>query len=157
MATYFFVLRLIQFSQVAVKYGGVGHHLQAVPPEVRLYSVKTCFIAAPILYSITAALPKLAILATYLKIFVDKFSRICCHITGLIIILTAIANVLDTIFQCIPMSYLWDKSDPNGHCINLELHYRYGSLPNIVTDCLCLCSLFPSFGSSVCLGRWSLV
>ena len=124
--------------EVAIRNGGVGYHIDVVSPSERLYWAKSSLIAAPVVYSVAVAFPKLAILAIYLKVFVDKFSRLCCYGTAAIIVLTAVVNIPTTIWQCSPVEYLWDKSDPKGWCFDLVLHFRYGSLPNIVTDVIML-------------------
>lgn len=127
---------LILILKVAVQHGGVGHHIEAVAqtPEKIAYWYKTCLIATPVIYVIAAALPKAAILAVYLRIFVDKFSRISCYILVGIVVVNTIANIPALIWKCDPISYGWNPTTPGGSCGDTESRLRYGSLANIVTD-----------------------
>ncbi|KAF4636426.1 hypothetical protein G7Y89_g1666 [Cudoniella acicularis] len=122
---------------IDVQYGGVGYHIVAVSPTKIPLFMKCTFIAGPVQYSIAATLPKLAILALYLKIFRAKYSRVGCYITGAVLILTCVVNIPTLIWQCSPLSYLWEQyasTSIQGHCFNSRAHFLYGSLPNIVTD-----------------------
>ncbi|OAG06095.1 uncharacterized protein CC84DRAFT_1044209, partial [Paraphaeosphaeria sporulosa] len=121
-------------SIYAVKRGGVGRHLQYVPKEQRIEWLKSVYVAAPSLYIISAVLPKLAVISMYLKIFQSKFSRACCWVVVFVLVATPLACVPVIICQCRPLEYLWNKTIPGGHCVNQALMFRYGSLPNIITD-----------------------
>ena len=90
--------------------------------------------AVEILYSLAVALPKLSILALYLRIFTDKRYRISTWVLAAIISGTAVAVSLTAIFQCSPVLYAWDKSIPGGSCINVAAFYVYCSVPNVITD-----------------------
>ena len=90
--------------------------------------------ALVILYSLAVAFPKLSVLALYLRIFTEKPYRISTWELAAIISATAIAVSLTTVFQCSPVSYAWDKSIPDGICIDVNLFFVYCSIPNIITD-----------------------
>jgi len=103
------------------------------------YWGRTCLVAVPILYAVAATIPKFVILAVYLRIFVDKQSRIVCYIVGAVLMSAVIVNVALSIWQCSPVAYAWDKTIPGGHCSNnVQAHIRWGSLPNIITDVVML-------------------
>lgn len=91
------------------------------------------FYAIPILYSFAVSFPKLSILMLYLRIFVDKFSKIMCWIIFFVISASCIANVFSSAFQCGNTPTAAWHSGP-GTCSNIQAHLTYGSLPNIVTD-----------------------
>ncbi|EDO04437.1 hypothetical protein SS1G_06920 [Sclerotinia sclerotiorum 1980 UF-70] len=46
-----------------------------------------------------------------------------------------LALILCSLLQCAPLAYLWNKSGhPGGHCFDTGAFWRYGSLPNLITD-----------------------
>ena len=125
---------------VAVQHGGVGRHVQYVeqfPDKIR-YWYQSCLIAVPCLYMMGTALPKFVILAVYLEVFVDKYSRIACWILASIIGLNVVANIPPLVYKCDPISYGWDKSSPGGWCADAEPRLTYPSLANIFTDLVML-------------------
>ena len=125
-----------------MKHGGVGHHILALletAPGKLSYWGRTCLVAVPILYVVASTLPKLVILAVYLRIFVDKWSRIACYAIGAILTSACVINICLSIWQCSPVAFAWDKTIPGGHCRNdVQAHIRWGSFPNIITDVVML-------------------
>ena len=121
---------------VVVQHGGVGRHLQYVeqfPDKVASY-YKIGLIAIPVIYVISACLPKVSILAVYLRIFVEKWSRIACYVLMFMVIANVIGNIPPLIYKCDPISYGWDPTTPGGWCADIEPRVRYVSLINIITD-----------------------
>ncbi|CAD6594186.1 MAG: hypothetical protein ASARMPREDX12_008376 [Alectoria sarmentosa] len=135
---YLFCLGPCISSILAVKYGGVGHHIDAlmqVAPEKLYYWGRSCLIAIPVLYIVSTTLPKLVILTVYLRIFVHKWSRISCYVIGAVLVASCILNMILSIWQCSPPDYVWNKTIPNGFCRdNVQVHFRWGTFANIVTD-----------------------
>lgn len=86
-----------------------------------------------IFYGLCITFPKLAIIAVYLRIFVHKSVRQATWLTGLLIILTGLADLILCFAMCQPYEYNWDKTI-NGHCGNIMASYRFVSVPNIVSD-----------------------
>ena len=95
-------------------------------------------IALVILYSFAVAFSKLAILALYLRIFIEKRSRLVIWILAAIVAATPFAVSLATVFQCSPVRYAWDKDILRGTCIDAQKLYLYCGLPNIITDVVIL-------------------
>ena len=89
-------------------------------------------------YGIASAVPKLAVLDTYLKIFMSRWVRYALLATGFVIVTNAIVYIPTTIFQCAPVQSLWDHSIPNRKCNNIRLHYSLAGVPNILTDAVML-------------------
>jgi hypothetical protein len=118
----------------AVRYGGVGRHLQYVPKPERIQWLKSSYVAAPAVYIVSASLPKLAVICIYLQIFVDRASRICCWTIVSVLVLGPVITVPIVGLQCRPVAFLWNKTIPGGHCFNQAYMFRYGSVPNIITD-----------------------
>ena len=125
-------------SEVSVKHGAIGQHFDAVfqiAPEKLEYWGHSMLLASPILYGISSTLPKLVILAVYLRIFVQKWVRIGCHTIGATLLAAWIINLILFLCQCSPMDYVWNKTISHGYCRdNIQAHIRWGQLPNIVTD-----------------------
>jgi hypothetical protein len=119
-----------------VKYGGVGHHLDALeqtnPPLVTAYF--KYLLAVSFYYFAGVGIPKLAILAFYLRIFNTKLYRNLVYFLAFIVIATGIVCPIMALNLCRPFPFNWDRHIPGGSCYNESLFYRWGSLPNIVTD-----------------------
>lgn len=88
-----------------------------------------------IIYGLSIALSKCAILLLYVRVFTTckRLFTITACIVGLVIAATAIANTSLAIFQCRPQSFAWDKSIEGGTCIDVIAWARYIAIPNVVT------------------------
>ncbi|KAF2186602.1 hypothetical protein K469DRAFT_449835, partial [Zopfia rhizophila CBS 207.26] len=118
-----------------------GRHtdvIMSMYPELVPTFFKILYLAIPVLYVPAVTFPKLAILDMYLHIFVERWAKWTSYATGLVIILSCLVNIPVVIAQCIPIAYLWDKTIKGGKCHNIEAHFLYSSLPNIVTDVVML-------------------
>lgn len=116
-----------------LRYGGAGRHEVALEPAVMIRCVKLD-VAEEFIYNFSIALPKLAILCLYGRVFTTKPYRYAIYATGSIVVLTLIVGQICAIAICQPFSYMWDKSISNGHCGNISAVYRYISFPNLLTD-----------------------
>ena len=129
---------------MAVKHGALGQNIEAVlqmKPSPLPYFFKLVYIVIPIFYCLAVSFPKLAILDVYLHIFIDRFSRCACYITGLVIVLTVVVNVPTIIWQCSPVNFLWEQyvnQSAYGRCHNIHAHFLWGGFPNVVTDIVML-------------------
>jgi hypothetical protein len=113
--------------------GGLGHHIEVVTPS-EVVSFTKSKLALIYLYIAAVTLPKLAILALYLRLFKDRGYRYAAFaIAGILVISVGIAWVLSTVI-CTPFAYNWDTTIPGGKCLNKGLMYTMMSLPNIGTD-----------------------
>ena len=91
-------------------------------------------VAWLVLYGMSVALSKLAILLLYLRVFTTQrrgFTMVLI-LSGFVVIGTGIANTLATIFQCSPVAYAWDKTVGGGKCINILAFTRFMAIPNVV-------------------------
>lgn len=93
-------------------------------------------LASEILYIPATALPKVAILISYLRIFTDKSSRLAGYTVLCITFGYMIAFCLVFAFHCQPTAKSWNLALP-GHCI-LLLPYLWNSILNVATDCMVL-------------------
>lgn len=116
---------------------GSGKHTSAVPAaDLRHFTILTYYGMATI-YLCSVTFSKLAILDTYLHIFIDKFSRYAVYAVGSVVILSLVVNLPTVIAQCRPVSFLWDPV-PGGWCNDTHAHFTWASLPNILTDFMML-------------------
>ncbi|KAF7860817.1 hypothetical protein EAF04_008335 [Stromatinia cepivora] len=117
--------------------GGIGYHaiwLKTNHP-LALVTFAKLQIVMVILYSASVTFPKLSMLGLYLRIFVGKRELVTAYITMGIVSASFLALILCALLQCAPLAYLWDKAGhPDGHCFDTGAFWRYGSLPNLITD-----------------------
>lgn len=95
-------------------------------------------IATPMLYLAAVLFPKLAILAIYLRIFVERPYRAACYMVAGILTANWIGTTVAGFLMCIPFNYVWDRTIPGGHCFDINSYFRWASLANIVTDVVML-------------------
>ena len=74
-------------------------------------------MVASIFYCACIACIKASILYLYRRIFPQKWFRNALIATGSFNLMWFIAAFFGTIFQCVPISLLWDLETP-GYCIN---------------------------------------
>lgn len=91
-------------------------------------------IAWLVLYGVSVALSKLAILLLYLRVFTTQLRgfTIVLILVGLVVIGTGVANTFAVIFQCSPVPYAWDKTIEDGKCLNDLAFARFMAIPNVV-------------------------
>lgn len=77
---------------------------------------------------------KLSILCFYRRIFASRSVLIALIITGLGAIAWFLAQFLSVMFSCRPLAYFWDKTIPNGHCINENIFGYAITGASLLTD-----------------------
>lgn len=87
------------------------------------------------LYGTASPLVKFTVLALYWRIFPTTAMRRAVHLLGCMTAGWWVAIQLVTIFQCDPISKVWDI-ELRGHCINQLLFYAWNSVPNCALDFL---------------------
>ena len=90
--------------------------------------------ALPIIYTSAATLPKISVLFLYLRLFVDRISRICCFVLIGVLSLFTIVNIITTGVQCNPQAAAWTPALTAAHCADIQAHFVYTGLVNIATD-----------------------
>lgn len=98
-----------------------------------------------ILYGLSVALSKCAILLLYVRVFTTSNRTFTAgvYLMGFIVIATGIANTFVAIFQCSPIAYEWNKTIQGGKCIDEVAFARYMSIPNVVTGAIMLIMPLP--------------
>ncbi|KAI9035968.1 uncharacterized protein KD926_002580 [Aspergillus affinis] len=95
-------------------------------------------LAIAMLYLITVALPKFAILSMYFTIFrSSRIFRITCYITGGLVAANLIASCAVGFAICVPLKSFWDKSI-DGRCLDINEWFRWTRVVNILTDIILL-------------------
>lgn len=131
---------------VMVKIGGAGRHeayLMLQNPEAIRNYLKLMF-SVEFTYAISATFPKLAIVLLYLSIFVSKWARTVSRLTGVFIVAHLIVMVAGSFILCRPINFRWDRSRPNGTCIDIPSAYRYINIPNLVSDIILIALPIPT-------------
>ena len=120
---------------VLVKRAGVGWH---VPKAMMLFENVNerwakCLYAIYLFWAFATAIPRIAVVCLYLRIFHSRRMRVATWIVLSVIVAAMCANIFAGIFACWPVQYAWDKSIA-GKCFNIPLWFRLSPVPVIVTD-----------------------
>lgn len=89
------------------------------------------------MYKVVLMFTKVAVVCLYYRIFAQgsKPFRISCHIVNAWIVVTGMAFIIATLFQCTPIPLFWDKS-LTGWCYKNEPWWISYSIIQILTDFL---------------------
>ena len=79
---------------------------------------------------------KLSVLHLYISIFRKRDFRRACYVTIFISVLYYVGFILQVLLSCQPISYFWDKSDPNGWCVDLRTTWVVQASVNMAIDIL---------------------
>ncbi|KAL8704957.1 MAG: hypothetical protein Q9201_001903 [Fulgogasparrea decipioides] len=94
------------------------------------------FIAIEIVWNAATICVRVSMLLLYMRIFpVRKFHLICwanVGFNGLVFM----SIVLGTCLICTPITWSFDKSDPNGKCGDLQSFERYTAVMSLITDAI---------------------
>ena len=138
-----------------VEKAGTGRHaayvLQTDPDKLTLHLQG--IVIDEFLHPTAVAFPKLCVLILYLRIFTQKFERgIAWGLIGFIFA-AWLSFIVATSFQCVPLSYTWDKTIPGGHCFNSIAFAYSSSVPNVVTDVVAFLPIRTVIGLEISTGR----
>lgn len=119
-----------------VKYAGSGRHIalwvETEPSKIILFA--KFWLILEQFYAAAFTLPRLSILAMYMRIFTSRIYHIAVYILASIMLTFYVTCVFWGLFKCRPLAYTWDKSIPGGHCINVTEYCRWINFPNILID-----------------------
>ncbi|KAJ5723302.1 hypothetical protein N7488_001337 [Penicillium malachiteum] len=126
-----------------VKDGGVGRHLEALAMETPSREPKyfIWLLVVSTYYYSTVAIPKLAVLALYGRLWTVNPYRSIILILAAVITLTAVVSGIMCLNMCRPFKANWDTSI--GTCYNKQAFFLWASLPNIITDLIMLAMPVP--------------
>jgi hypothetical protein len=123
-----------------VRHTGAGRHTNLVlqeDPSILEKSLKAITVNE-FLHPAAVAFPKICVVLLFLRVFTNKYERIAAWSLIGIILATWFSFTAATLFQCMPIAYLWDKTIQGGQCIDFRVFATSTSVPNIVTDALVL-------------------
>ncbi|KAI4272273.1 MAG: hypothetical protein LQ337_005394 [Flavoplaca oasis] len=115
---------------------GSGRHLLAVGKYNVQQFLKLSY-AFQLLYGSAITAIKLSILLFYARLFpkesTSKTWRLCLYSLGVICIAFLVAGAPTTIFQCIPVSYMWTR-EGSARCINEQAFLYFAQAYMVATD-----------------------
>ena len=120
---------------VELSLGSIGCHFASVAatsPQAVKHWTQT-LILAPILHAAACALPKLGILALFLRIFCQKKYRVSCFALMSLVVALAMANIIAGASDCMPLAILWNRIE-HGHCATVIKYFQWSTLPDVAVD-----------------------
>ncbi|OBT42483.1 hypothetical protein VE00_07929 [Pseudogymnoascus sp. WSF 3629] len=127
---------------VQFEHNGFGEHVWKIQ-IVMISKLLYWFYICEVFYVVTTNLVKFSILAFYLKVFPARPFRLHCWAIMCLILASTIAFLFTTIFQCNPVSFVWNKNIPGGRCINFNAVTWTNAAFNIVQDLLIIALPIP--------------
>ncbi|KAF2007735.1 hypothetical protein P154DRAFT_452904, partial [Amniculicola lignicola CBS 123094] len=125
---------------VMVEKAGTGRHTEyvAMSDAAKIPEHYKGILILEILHLPAVGFPKLCMALLYLKIFTNKWARAGTWGVIFLIVGTWLSYTIATMFQCMPFSFNWDKTVPNGKCFDIYIFSQSSSVPNIITDIIVL-------------------
>ncbi|KAI6344246.1 hypothetical protein MCOR25_011098 [Pyricularia grisea] len=126
-------------TAVMTRVGGVGRHVELFEQpggdKTQLRGWAQCILAFEIIYFTSVALPKIAVVFMYIRVFNwrDARRRMALALIAVNACL-AISLVVAACFQCIPLAYWWDRTIPGGRCFDTQAFFHAQSIPGFVLD-----------------------
>ncbi|EOD50841.1 putative pth11-like integral membrane protein [Neofusicoccum parvum UCRNP2] len=112
---------------------GLGKHVWEVSPAEQMDLSKYLYVSV-IFYNGAVGLVKISILLQYLRIFATKRMQRACYVILVLNSMFAIETVIISVFDCTPIPFFWDKTIPNGHCVDFGAMWFSHASVNIVFD-----------------------
>ncbi|PVH99899.1 hypothetical protein DM02DRAFT_414617 [Periconia macrospinosa] len=116
---------------------GMGLHVYEVPEKEFIISQKA-FWGSIWIYNLSLTLTKLSILTQYLRIFPSPRFQLNCNIAIAVVSLWGTWTLFGNMFMCTPVPFFWDKSIPDGRCLNQAAVWFTNASVNIVQDIIIL-------------------
>ncbi|KAG7009144.1 ubiquitin carboxyl-terminal hydrolase 2 [Physcia stellaris] len=131
------LLAMVCSSVIMVKLGGLGRPIQSLDRSETTLVLKT-LLPTVLAYSLTITIVKLSILLLYRRLFVTRtFKLLTLSVAGLCMA-WFIAAVLTDIFQCHPISAVFDATMLfTDKCIDLQAYYWGITAANMVDTIVC--------------------
>ncbi|KAL8724087.1 MAG: hypothetical protein Q9166_008138 [cf. Caloplaca sp. 2 TL-2023] len=116
---------------------GTGRHMITLTLDQITSFVKTDQ-ATQVLFGCSITATKVSILFFYNRLFPFRTFYVVSLITGIASTLWWVGLMLTAFLHCRPLAYYWDRSIPNGYCVNDNLIGYSITSVNIVTDLIVL-------------------
>ena len=121
-----------------VRVGGVGRHVDFLEENdpSKLEGWAKCILAFEIIYFVSMALPKMAIVFLYLRVLNWKGSmRTVAHVLLALLAATGFSFIITACFQCRPIEFWWNRERVGGGtCIDVQAFFHAQAIPGIVLD-----------------------
>ncbi|KAK4171237.1 hypothetical protein QBC36DRAFT_340353 [Triangularia setosa] len=124
------------FLMIAVHYG-IGRHNYYVPTDHEVLAEKWLFLSQPV-FPWSLAFSKMSIACMLVRIRRDQ--RVWAWSMYFIMVFVVLIAINTNVFQlsmCRPLWAVWDRSDPNAHCMDpvvAQTSIYVNSALNVVTD-----------------------
>ncbi|KAJ5675817.1 hypothetical protein N7462_008714 [Penicillium macrosclerotiorum] len=130
---------------VLVEIAGLGYHIDEIShPKEKVALIRKGFIVLEILdFPLTITPAKISLLLFYLRIFYTRKFKVLAYLVGSLVLAIGITVLFESIFQCSPIGYGWNKSITHGSCIDQTVFYQYISPFNVLTGFLILAMPLP--------------
>ncbi|KAI1316660.1 hypothetical protein F5Y16DRAFT_393092 [Xylariaceae sp. FL0255] len=135
-----FCLGICITAVVEVHVAHIGRHLTVLEvedPQAIVAWFKFGYVIET-LYGASVAFPKLSVIAFYLRVFVDRTTRLMTKILGVVIALIGLAIIITSLAQCRPFSARWNPALSATACINPTRYWQASSTLNVTTDVIVL-------------------
>lgn len=123
------------------KIAGVGHHevwvISTNPSQIVRWA--QLVLIFEFFHFAGVALPKLAILFFYIRVFNWKGRmRAICYTTMGLVIAASLGSDIAACLQCRPLALWWDKTIQGGTCFNAQLFFRAQAITSPILDAVIL-------------------
>ncbi|KAF2086069.1 hypothetical protein K490DRAFT_58061 [Saccharata proteae CBS 121410] len=112
---------------------GMGVHMADLDPTT-LMKQEHWFWASTWTYSTCVGFSKLSVLVQYLRIFVDRRTRILVWLSIALMLGYWLEALFVGILQCYPVRYFWDRSVEGGRCTDMVAWWYALAGQNLFTD-----------------------
>lgn len=116
---------------------GFGTHYWNIELDAGTKLLKL-FYAVQQLYIMIQVFAKISILLFFSRIFPAKWFQLTVRYFIMFLLLHGLIFLLVIIFQCTPVSSVWDRSNPNRTCLNVTAIGYAGAVFSIVEDLVIL-------------------
>lgn len=101
--------------------------------------------AAVIVYYISLAFVKTSVIVQYLRIFVDRPTRIACWVILTVISIYSLTTIFGAAFTCYPVRFFWDTSGTEEYtCLDQKALWFSNASLNIISDLVVLICPIPA-------------
>ncbi|KAK1758942.1 hypothetical protein QBC47DRAFT_436311 [Echria macrotheca] len=127
---------------VMVKHG-YGLHLETLSPSDSAFTLRT-FWLVQMTYKISLQATKISLLLFYIRIFhhIAWFKKVSYSVIGFLLVYL-VTTCVTSILQCRPISLAWDKTIPDGQCIDVLRFFVFNGAIALFTDLVVLALPLP--------------
>ncbi|KAH7069522.1 hypothetical protein FB567DRAFT_634165 [Paraphoma chrysanthemicola] len=135
---------LLSFTECQAVVYGYGRHWASLDHQSRVIARKW-FYGANIVYKVVLMFNKISVVCLYYRIFSisTKYFRIACNAMNTWVVVSSMAFIIATVFQCTPVAAFWDRSIPNLKCFKNEPWWISYASVQITTDFILLAMPIP--------------